>query len=513
MAWTSSRRDLLTSAPALALALALGAGRAWAQAAKDTLAIAVPTDVNSWDAEAHTQPLGMPIFKAVFDQPLTQTPDLKLAPNVIQAWRWLDDAGKALAVTLRDDVLWHTGDKLTTEDFRFTYIDRLRADKTLNIAGTFNSTLDDIEIKSPTEAVVHFKQVMPTVLQWWAFLGNFLMPKAYFEKVGKDGFLAKPVGSGPYRLVEYERGARIVLEANDRYWKGAPKIRRVIFQIVPDPSARVAAVQAGQVDMAVAVPIREAARLGKVQGLASVIEPISEIVMIHCRNAGAFTDQRVRVAANLAIDKAALSKALFEGKAKPISVLSVPGAPGYPADFQWGYDPKKAADLLAQAGYGPDKPAKIGFFATNGAFPNDWDTARAITAMWKKVGIDANLEVMELAKYFELDHSGQLPEATLYTWANATNDPEIYVGYILNPKLKFAAWKSDDVAQKLDPLFKEPNYDKRIAGYTELNRYVIEKGYSIPVLQEVGTLVHRAGLNLTWFQSGWFEVAGMSWAS
>ncbi|MCW5770352.1 MAG: hypothetical protein KIT16_01855 [Rhodospirillaceae bacterium] len=480
------------------------AGQAAAQD-RDTLVIAIPSDIQSWDPLATNSSPTVAVLRTVFDAPLVQGPDLKLKPNVISAWKWIGDDGLKLELTFRDDVYFHNGDKLTAADFRFSYLERLRADEKLPFARTFTSAIEDIEIISPTKALVRFKKPMPTILQWLGFLGQYIVPKAYFEKVGREAFLAKPVGSGPYRLVEYQRGSRIVVEAFDRYWNGKPKTKRVIFEIVREASARTAAIQSKRVDLALNIPIREAQRLARVPGLVSRIEPTSEIMMIHVKNEGAFKDVNVRLAAHHAIDKAGLSRALFGGKAVPIVVPGIPSTPGYPKDFKFAYDPELAKQYLAKSGFSPAKPVKLKFFTTNGAFPNDYDVAQAITAMWRKVGIDAELEVIELTKYYQLGRGGQLPEATLFTWSNATNDPEFYTGYILNPALRFSVWKSPDMGERLGKLFTEPNYDKRIAGYAEASRFAVEHGYNIPLLQAVGTAVHTDKVDFTWYENTWFE--------
>ena len=108
--------------------------------------------------------------------------------------------------------------------------------------------------------------------------------------------------------------------------------------------------------------------------------------------------------------------------------------------------------LLKEVGYGPDKPVKIKFFTTNGVFPNDFDMARAIGAMWKKVGIDADIEVIELSTYQERLRAGTLPEATMYQWGNAAGDPEMYGGYLLDPKAIFSAYKAEDLMHRIRAL-------------------------------------------------------------
>ncbi|MCW5772151.1 MAG: hypothetical protein KIT16_10985 [Rhodospirillaceae bacterium] len=495
-----NRRNFVVSAAGAAIAAGLPVRAETA----DTLVIATPADALTWDPIARLHSAGMPIYRSVFDSPLKQSPDLKLGPNLVTAWKWLDDKGKTLELTFRSDVVFHNGDPFTAEDFRFTFFDRLRADSTLALAAIFRNAFEDIEVASPTKAIVKFQRVIPTVLDWWGSMNNLVVPKKYFTAVGKDGFAAKPIGSGPYKLVEHTRGSRIVLEANDRYWNGKAKFRRVVFEVVRDPSARVASIQSRNVDIA-EVPIREAVRLGKVKGLVGQVELTSSILMIHMRNDGVFKDQNVRLAAHHAVDKAAIARVFYAGKALPIDVPGNRSMPGYPTDFKFPYDPKLASALLAKSGYKAGNPAKLKMYSTNGAFPNDWDIARAIVGMWRKVGIEAELEPVELSKYYELNYAGKLPEATLWHWANPTNDPELFIGYMLNPKTRFSVWKTDDMGEKLAPLLSEPNYEKRIAGYAALNRYVIEKGYTVPIVQVAGAMVHREGLDVTWYQNGWYE--------
>ena len=179
------------------------------------------------------------------------------------------------------------------------------------------------------------------------------------------------------------------------------------------------------------------------------------------------------------------------------SQLATPGTPGYMADFTLKYDPDLAKQLLAKSGFGPDKPVKIGFATTNGQFPSDYDIARAITQMWKRVGIEADLQVIEYPKYFELNRGHKLPEATLYSFDNATGDPEIFVGYMLNPKLPFSPWQDMTLGQKVMDLFNVADTAKRFAGWQAIDREAMEIGAKIPLLQSVQTVVRQKNLSVT----------------
>jgi peptide/nickel transport system substrate-binding protein len=500
-----SRRVLLGAAAASA-ALPLRPARA----AEESATIGWPSDVPTWDPNQRFSPDAQSIFKMVYDQPLMQDPRLKLVPSLFKSWDLAADA-RSLTAELRDDVTFHNGDHMTAADVRYTFFERPKSGLKLDTANSWKK-VSDIETPSPTKIVMRFDSPAPTAPNWLSFLGSYVVPKKYMESVGVDGFVAKPIGSGPYKLVEYEMNARIVLERNDAYWGGKPKLRRITVEIIKDPSARVAAIQSGQVDLTVSVPVREMNRLKTISGLAAELDPITRVILLQCRNDLGFTDTNIRLAAHHAIDKKALSQAFYGGAAIPLSVPATPGSPGYIADFTFPYDPELAKQLLAKSGFSPDKPAKINMASFNGQFPSDYDIARAIVQMWRKVGIEADLGVVEYGKYFELNRAAKLPEASLYSWDNATGDPEIYAGYLLNPKLPFSAWKDMAVGQKVLDLFNVADYRTRIDGYRALEREAVESGATIPLLQSVQTIVRKKDLSFTTYGNGWVLGQTMAWA-
>ena len=471
------------------------------------LVVAFPADVPLWDPNARALAPAQSIYKMVFDQPIAQTPAMAAAPGLATAWRSLDATGTALELTLREDVLFHDGSPMSAEDLRYTFFERPRR-PVAEGGGRLDTTflwrkLSDVEVQAPNRLVMLFSTPMPSAVPWLHFMCSYVVPKAYMERVGAAGFQAKPVGTGPYRVVEYQQGARIVLEAFDRYWGGRPPIPRVTLEIVRDPSARVASVQSRNVDLAVDVPIRDIQRLGRIPGLSTRIDPTADITLLQVTRAGAFADPRVRLAAHHAIDKEAISRAFFQGSAKPIAVPAAHGTPGYPENFAFPFSESRAAALLGEAGFGPGKPVSIKLATTNGIFPSDFDMARAIAQMWKKVGIEAEIETIDLPVYQERLRGGKLPEATLYQWGNAAGDPEMYAGYLLDPKSIFSAFKADDLGERIAPLLAEPDLDKRLAGYRDLNRYAVEMGYTIPLLQSVKTVVYSDKDTFAPFQSGY----------
>src|SRR6478609_397406 len=347
-----ARRRLLLGALAAGAGSLLPWETASAQAVdKSSLAIAYPVDVPTWDPNALSIPNIQNLYQSVFDSPLRYSPQLKLEPRQVKEWKWLDNKATRLEITLRDDILFHDGTRLTMDDVRYSLAERAKADKKLLVGGMLN-TLSDIEVNSPTKGVIVFNRSTPAAPIYLAFLAVYVVPKAYMEKVGPEGFNAKPIGAGPYRMVEHQRGSRIVLEAFDKYWGGAPPIKQVVFQIVPEGSARVALAESGRVGIATQLPMREVQRLASKTGIMTKVYPVSEVYMIRIPNyVKPMDNDHVRAAMHLAIDKAALSKAFYGGVAKPLSVMTPEGTPSYVPDFHYPYDKNKAIAELKAAGY------------------------------------------------------------------------------------------------------------------------------------------------------------------
>lgn len=480
-------------------AMLLRPGFAFA-AETDTLTMAWTSDTASWDPNQRLSPDPQTILKMVFDQPIDMTSDLKLTPGVLTAWKLADDA-MSMTVTLRDDVTFSDGSKLTSEDFRYTFFERIANGEELDIAVGFGS-VSDIEIISPTEAVMHFSKPFPIVAQWLSFSASYIVSKVYAEKVGAEVMKTKPMGSGPYVLKEYQRDSRIVLEQREDYWGDKPSIKQITIEIIPDPTARLAALESGTVDLATELSIRDVKRLQQGGTFNAVTNPIARIIYVTIRADGVFADKNLRLAAHHAVDKKLLSKAFFGGDAVTIDQPTIPGMPSFLPDFHFDYDEAKAKELLAASGFSPENPVTLDFATTNGQFPGDYDIARALVTMWEKVGIKANLTVITESQWYELNASGKLPAASLFVWENGTGDPELFAGNMFDSDLPFATYRTEQVTAMIKPLLSEPNYEKRIKGYEAFSKYLIDEGAMIPLLQAIQTIGYRKGIELKPWANG-----------
>ena len=160
---------------------------------------------------------------------------------------------------------------------------------------------------------------------WMGFLTGYVLPKKYYESVGAEGFEAKPVGSGPYMVDEFQQNAFLRLKANPNYWGGKPAFDTVIYKFIPDPTSRVAELESGSSDITLEIPYEEFDRLKENPDFTGYSTPISDIAMIFLNDVGPMLDKNVRLAANYAIDKKAIVDRLLRGYGVVIDTLAGAG--------------------------------------------------------------------------------------------------------------------------------------------------------------------------------------------
>jgi peptide/nickel transport system substrate-binding protein len=501
MTMVSRRQALALGASAFLSELLLTTHGARA-AAKDTLTIAYNVNLPSFDptvGPSAVNPTIQAIYRSVFDQYIGQKPDLSFRPGLLTAWGWNDDKTK-LWMDVRKDVKWHDGAPFTPEDVVWSLERAAKKDSGNPIQFIWetagNYKIDGARI---TGDVLRYE---PTYFMWMAFLTGYVLPKAYYDKVGPEGFEKKPIGTGPYMVDEYSGNAFLRLKANPNYFGGKPAFETVIFKFVPDATTRVAEIESGSSDVTLEVPYEEFDRLKAVKGLAGVATPISDIGMIFITNKDVMLDKNVRLGAIHSIDKKAIVERLLRGYGVPIDTLQAPEYSAFDPSIKVAYDPKKAAELLAASGYSPQNPAKFTIQTTRGFKPKDYEMIQAIVGMWRKAGIDANIEVYEIAKHFELRMSHKLAPAAFYNWGNAIGDPTTSTGFAMFSPSPHSAWKSEDLDAKIGPLWGEKDEKKRIEGWKAVDRYIAEQGYVIPLLQYVQPIVYKSDLKVTPNESG-----------
>lgn len=496
-----TRRGLVVGGLALTAAGSLG-GFGPADAQAKPLTIAFNVNLPSWDptvGPSAVNPTIQALYQSVFDQYIGQKPDLSFTGGLIERWGWNDDKTR-IFLDVRKGVTWHDGSPFTPEDVVWS-LERAGKAETGNPIQFVWAKIGNFAIDGQ-RVTAEVREFEPTLFKWMAFLTGYVLPKAYYAKVGPEGFEQKPIGTGPYMVDQFERNAFLRLKANPNYWGGKPAIDTVIFKFVTDASARVAEIESGAADVTLEIPYEEYDRLKAKKGLKGVATPVSDIGMIFITDVEPMLDRRVRLAAATSIDKKALVDRLLRGYGVPLDTLQTPEYEAYDASIKVPYDPAKAEAMLKEAGFSKDKPVKFKIQTTRGFKPKDYEMVQAIVGMWRRIGIEADIEVYEIAKHYELRAAHKLAPAAFYNWGNAIGDPSTSTGFAMFGPSPHCAWKGQDTVQRIGPLWGEKDEAKRIAGYKAVDRYIAEEGLVIPLLQYLQPIVFRETLTVTPFVSG-----------
>src|ERR1700676_3582896 len=156
---------------------------------------------------------------------------------------------------------------------------------------------------------------------------------------------------------------------------------------------------------------------------------------------------KLHPAAKHAIDKKAIVERLLKGYGVPIATLEAPGYAAFDPSIKVAYDPELAKSLLAKSGFSPEKPVKFKIQTTRGFKPKDYEMIQAIVGMWRKVGIDATIEVYEIAQHFELRARHALAPAAFYNWGNAIGDPSTSTGFAMFGPSPHCAGKAQNAGE------------------------------------------------------------------
>ena len=437
----------VAGAAALSILASSMGGVASAQSA-DALTIAYNVALPAWDPTvgvSAVNPTLQSIYKSVFDQYLDLDPDLTLKEGLLTSWGWNDDRTQ-VHMELREGAFWHDGAPVTPEDVVWSLTRAADPDVGNPVqpvwAGIRNFSIDGNRI---TADVGNFD---PVLFKWMAFLTGYVLPKHYIEEVGAEGFEQNPIGSGPYMVDAFERDSFLRLKAFDKYWGPKPEFDTVVFKFVTDATSRVAEVESGASDITIEIPYEEFDRLSAKAGLQGLSTPVSDIAMIFLNDIGPMEDKNVRLAAHHAINKEAIVERLLRGYGVAIDTLQAPEYAAFDASITVGYDPEKAKELLAASGYSTDNPVKFTIQTTRGFKPKDHEMIQAIVGMWRNVGIEAEIEIYEIAKHFELRARDELAPAAFYNWGNSIGDPSTSTFFAMFGPSPHSVWDTDDLDEK-----------------------------------------------------------------
>lgn len=451
-----------------------------------TLTVALTTFPNSLDMPKTAEMNAHIVAGQIYDSLVWVNDDGDIEPLLAESWEISDD-GTEYIFKLRQDVTFHNGEPFTADSVVLSWERGIRPENEFGDRWTIvNSVekIDDYTVRMTTEEPNPL--VLRTIANNWS-----MVPPGYIEEVGEEGFLQHPIGTGPFVFKEWVQEDRIVLEANPNYWQeGLPRVKNLIFRPIPESSTRVAAIQTGEVDVVTRLSAEEAQTLLGLPNVQVIRYPVDRVYYIAFNNlttgVGQPTeDARVRQAMNYAVDRQAIIDSLFDGYGELIHGFVVSSNLGYDDTLEpYPYDPDKARELLAEAGY-PDG-FSMGFACPSGAYTNFEQVCEAIQGYLAEVGIQTELEFMESGQYWDLEAKKELPPLFGDSWSEASGEayPRL-LGALGGWDASFSAWSDPEIDRLLKEISTTVDDDARAELYRELQRYMYDNPPFIYLYQPV----------------------------
>ena len=484
------------------------------------LVVALADDTNNMDPRIGMGSIRSNYIRQVFESLVDVDAQGKPAPGLALSWKAVNDLTWEYA--LRKGVTFHDGEPFNADTVLFN-LDRM-----------FRKNLDKLGLKD-VAAATSFEKIFTTVTRWekvddhtvrihtsepspnlWDYIGREpMVPRVYTQKVGVDGLNDKPIGTGAWKMTEWKRKDHMSFEKYDKYWGTQPQVKRMRFQVIPEAAARLAALRSGQVHLVEAVPPLDAGVLQK----DPAIKVVSREQKLHCRiylNArgksqydgggkdGAFTDPRVRMAMNLAINRDAIVKKIFHGyalaNASPVPTVSY----GYAAQEPYPYDPKKAKTLLSEAGY---KESPQGWTDKQGEplnmvlvhpvkhYGQSFDEMTpAVAEMLKDIGVAITIRQVDFGTLLQIVTKGTLPPNGGYSACRTSNNLDADDFLRDWSALTMVNWApySPELMEAFKGTRREVDPKKRLKLLADMQKLVRDWAPVVPLYQEVKIYAHSA---------------------
>jgi peptide/nickel transport system substrate-binding protein len=442
-----------------------------------TLVVGLAASILTLDPANHRDRYTETVIRNMYDGLVTRKTDGTVVPEIAESWS--NPEPTVWEFKIRQGVKFHDGSDLTVEDVKFTF------DRIINEGAMEGETSPRKGLLGPLQSVeiADSNTVRFILKEPWPILLNMLphqqiVSKAYVESVGKD-IAGKPMGAGPFKFVEGSIDERIVLERFEDYYGGSPDIppvgrapaKRVVFEFIPELATRIAALQAGNVDIINDIPPSMVSQLEADRNINVKMVDGTRMHMFEMNvNMAPFNDVRVRRAVNYAIDMDEIIREVLMGYA---TVAAGPLLPhGFALDpglKPYGHDPVKAKALLADAGY-PN-----GFAVVIDTIDALKDVAQAAAGQLREVGIDATVRVWDWGVLKPQLDDGQ--RAMVFsTWGNSTMDPSD----LLEPKLRtkdrgnFSHYANPELDAILNEAVIKTNREERKQLYFRAQKIIFE---------------------------------------
>ncbi len=458
----------------IALAIFFGAGVSlFAQAGseKDPLVVIQSAEPTGLDPVTNRTVPAYNVTLHIFDSLLLKTPDGQTVPALAESY--VKESDTSWLFHIRPGVVFHNGEALTADAVKYT-VDQIFDPANKSTRANDLNWIDKVIVVDKLTVRITGKRPFPLADHYFSELQ--IVPPLYREKVGAQKFNEEPVGTGPYQFVRWDRGNRIVLKRNDKYWKAPAAAQYVEFQTVSSAASRVATLLGGKADLIVDPPVTAKSQIdaNPKTTFASVTGTRVLFVGLDTVQDSPLKDVRVRQALNYAVDKKTIVSRLIGLASEETTTLLTSSDFGFTSDVKpYPYDPKKARQLLAEAGYPNGFSVKLD--ATSGRYINDSAVVQAIAGYLGEVGVKVELNILEFGAFNGALFSHKTSPMYFVGWGNPVFDASYVFNFVT---------KSGSLLRTIE----DPAIDKLLNGANETTDKALRKS----LYAQAGKLINEA---------------------
>ena len=484
----------------VALALLLLASTSALAAPEGTMTWGVHVSLAArWLDPAETEGTIIPfmVLYALHDALVKPMPTGPNTLSLAESWTMAKD-GLTYDFVLRKGARFHNGDIVTAEDVRFSF-ERYRGAG----AKQLKDKVREVQVVDSGRVRFHLKEPWPDFLTYYGTTASgvgWIVPQKYVEQVGDDGFKKAPIGAGPYRLVSFNPGVELVAEAFEGYWRKAPHVKRLVFKVMSDDTTRGAALKKGDVDVIFQVNGPVAEDLRRTPHLRIVSRPTGNGVFWldlpeQWDPKSPWHDKHVRQAASLALDRQAVNQAESLGTSRPTGSI-IPRSFEFALPFDPApYEPGKAKQLLAEAGY-PNGFDAGDFYP----YPPLYAMGEALAGYLQAVGIRTRIRTMERAAFLTAWREKKLKGVLMGLNGAGGNAATRLEAYVTRTGI-YAYGVLPEVEDLFQRQAREIDRTRREGLLHQIQRILHERVMHVPVYElspmaGIGPRVEQAGVGL-----------------
>lgn len=466
-----NRRTFLVLSILLVLVLTLTAcgSQETGGSGKDTLVVAQGADPKSLDPHASNDQPSSRVNKQIYNTLVEVTEDMEIEPSLAESWEQVDET--TWKFKLREGVKFHNGEELKASDVKFSLDRMMNSPEVAHIVGAVES----VEIEGDYTVIIKTKEPFAPILAHLAHTAASILNEKAVTEAGDD-YQNNPVGTGPFKFVSHDVGDKVTLERFDDYFGETAKVKTLVFRNIPEGTNRTIGLKTGEVDIAYDIEPIDLDKVREDDKLVLIEEESLSTTYIGFNTKKApFDDVRVRKALNHAINVDEIIEVVLEGAGTKATGPINDKVYGYNQSLSgYEYNPEKAKELLAEAGY-PDG-FKTSIWTNDN--PVRVRIAELVQAQLKEVGVDVTIEEVEWGAYLERTAAGE-HDMFILGWVTVTGDADYGLYPLFHSSQHGGAgnrtfYTNAEVDQLLDKGRTSIDENERLEAYAKAQEIIVE---------------------------------------